>query len=243
MPIDYVQDTCSPFWLWIAGVWQKAEGINVDLSVARDRTGSTFTSLGGHRYAQRAPIARRSWAVTLTRATPVGIAALAAAAEVDDVWLWSDATVNMLASRDCFGTDPAVDCGGLSLPGFTGLVEVTGRVRAGVPTTVSLWGSAALGGYGVTMITYPTGSAIIPGGTVAGHRSTTFTPTQDGEVTITPGINTSGLMLTEGAPPEVWSPGESMPCKVMVEDPAETLLGKRDGAYRSDYAIRIVEVD
>lgn len=236
-----VAETSSPFYLRLAGTWVHLEGVNIGVPIATDRPSSTFTSLGGHRYHQRAPLARRTWSVSLSSATPAGIAALSAATELDEVWLMDETVANMLPPRSCFGDSTAVDCDTLSLPGFSSGDEVTGRVRGGKATTLALWTSGALSP--AASITYPGGTGSVTASS-SGQSSETFTPSSDGEVTITmPSAGVAGLTLTEGDPPDLWTPGESMPCKVMVEDPAETLLGKRDGAYRSDYAIRIVEVD
>src|SRR5690606_18915670 len=112
--------TRSPFWLSVSGVWLPVEGIVPSSDTSTERARSTFTSVGGNRYEQRAALARRSWAWSMPWATVETVAAVRAAVESDlDVWLMSEpvAAHNMLPPRSCFGTElPAVDCGGVPLP-------------------------------------------------------------------------------------------------------------------------------
>lgn len=238
---ELVSDTCSPFWLRVAGVWQEVNGIDIDLQVDTSRPASEFRSLGGHRYTQRAPEKRRAWKVSLSRATPAGIAVLAAASDLEDVMLATEPVLlsNMLPARGCFGTSDAVDCGGVTLPSFVGGEVITAYVRGGVPTTLSCWSTVS----SPADVTYPGGSTSIPV-LPDGRQSVTFTPAEDGEATITiTNWGISGLMLTEGDPPVNWAPGERMPCKVVVDDPGDVLLGFRDGAYRHNFDLTIREVD
>jgi hypothetical protein len=142
-----------------------------------------------------------------------------------------------------------VDCGGVWLPAFTSASVVTGYVRGGVPTTLSGWlASAASWSSGATYasVVFPGGTASLVSGAAPGQESVTFTPDEDGVVTITTaGLWTrrlSGLMLTEGDPSTTFMPGGSMPCQVDVSDPEDVLLMIHSGTFRHDYAVTLREV-
>lgn len=234
--------TGSPFWLSVHGAWYPLEGVVPGVTIGSERARSSVTTEGGRRYEQRARLARRSWEVSLPYASANNLAVLRIAAESDeDVWLMSDAVAagNMLGNRDCWGTGALVDCNGLLLPAFAAGDTVTGRVRDGVPTTVSAWLGATLAT--AVTVTYPGGSSSV-GGASGARVTATFTPTADGVVTIEAGGAVSGLMLTEGDPLSVFVPGEAMPCKVVVDDPSDVLTMHHGGAWRHEYGVQLREV-
>lgn len=235
--------TRSPFWLSVNGTWVTIEGTVPTASITPERPRSAITSVDGRRFEQHAPLARRSWAWTIPYAARAHVATVAAAVDSPHpVWLMSDpvSVGNMLPAGSCFGTElPAIDCGGVPLPTFAGGEVVTHRVRGGVPTTLSAWGSSAISG--AVDVTYPGGSTSLD--TIAGQSSVTFTPSADGSLTLTINDPCSGLQLTEGDPQPSWVPGESMPCQVVVDDPADTLLMWAAGAWRHDYTVTLREVD
>lgn len=241
--------TCPGFWLSLNGVWVNVEGVRRDVPVATSRPRSSITSLDGHRFEQRARLGRRAWTWELQHKQAKQLAIVRAAVDSPyPVWLMSDtaATGNMLTASDCYGrasdTADTMDCGGVPLPPFLGSEVITGRVRGGVPTTLACWSSI---GAPLTA-TYPGGVVNVTGtgGSAAPQAWATFTPTVDGVITITVNnFGVSGLMLVEGQPESSWVPGESMPCQVVVDDPSEVLLGTFGGAWRSDYAVTLREVD
>lgn len=240
-----VAPTGSPFWLCINEVWVQIEGVTPSTQVGVERRRSDSSSMSGRRFEQRARLARREWTWTLPYAAAAHLAAVSAAVESDyDVWLMSDAVAaaNMLPPRSCFGDNlPAVDCGGVPLRWITPTTALSGRVRGGVPTTLSCWSDAAAGDDALSA-TYPGGSIVLEsaGG---GQVSATFTPASDGVLTITAQNGpTSGLMLTEADPAATWIAGESMPCKVAIDDPVGALTMFHRGAWRHDYSITLREV-
>lgn len=238
--------TGSPFWLLLNGTWLQLEGVVPGVTVGSDRPGSSVTTEGGHRYEQRARAARRSWDVTLPFAAGQNLAALRVAADTDaELWLLSDAVAagNMLANRDCWGAHATrIDCSGMPLPALTSGDVVTGRIRGGVPTTLSCWSTST---DPVLNVVYPGSAGVALDPAAAGQASLTFTPTTDGIVTITAlasGV-CSGLMLTEGATaPTEFTPGEAMPCKVVVDDPGDVLRTQHAGVWRHDYTVQLREV-
>lgn len=238
----------SPFWLQVHGVWVQAEGVVPTVTVEAARPSSSTTSMDGNRYEQRARVARRSWSWSLPYAAAAHVALLRAAAESkNDVWLYSEhvGASNMLPPRACFGTTlPAIDCGGVPLPVFDDGAVLVGRVRGGVATTVSCW-STALAGVDVATIAYPGGTTTLDAAGSNGQGTVTFTPTSDGAVTITIAAGSwsaSGLMLTEGAPEPTFVAGEEMPCKVVVDDPADVLRMHHGGTWRHNYTFDLREV-
>lgn len=238
--------TGSPYWLRLNGVWVQIEGIVPEVATDTTRPRSTFTSLDGNRYEQRGPRARRSWSWKLPHAASAHVAALVAAVEsAAEVWLMTDIASggNMLPSSACMGPGlPALDCGGVPLGWITTGTEATTRVRGGVPTTISFWSTAA-SSFDAVRVTYPGGVLNTRSAGGGLQASGTFTPSSDGTATIRVLAGpTSGLMLTEDAPPTSWLPGEAMPCPVVVDDPEDTLTMLHDGAWRHEYAIAIREV-
>ena len=235
--------TGSPFWLRLHGVWVQVEGVVPGVSVAAERPRSSLVTAGGRRYEQRARAARRSWEWSLVYASAAHVGALAAAVDSEaEVWLMSEAVAvgNMLPSPACFGTGlPAVDCGGVPLGRLAVGATVSGRVRGGVPVTLSAWTDSD----DALDVTWAGGSIHLDSDG-SGRGQVTFTPAADGEVTATVlADDVSGLMLTEGTtPPAVWAPGESMPCRVVVDDPADTLRMHHGGAWRHDYSVTLHEV-
>lgn len=250
LPAEYdAIPTGSPFALSVHGVWYQLEGVVPGVAVGSERARSSVTTEGGRRFEQRARLARRSWDVSLPYASAANLAALRVAADSDDdVWLMSDAVAqaNMLGNRDGWGTSATlVDCEGLSLPSFTTDAVVRGRVRGGVPTTLSVWSPTALTSADlVAEFDYPGFASMGLWGNAEGRPSFTFTPTADGEIviTFTGDFPAAGLMLTEGDPPAVFIPGESMPCKVVVDDPGDVLTMFHGGAWRHDFSVQLREV-
>lgn len=239
-----VNETGSPFWLSLNGVWLQVEGIAPAASVGVDRPRSALVSMDGNRFEQRARMARRSWSWSMPWATAAHLAAVRAAADSDgDVWLMVDpvGVSNMLPARSCFGPElPAIDCGGVPLGSFDAGTVVTGRVRGGVATTLACWSDLAAAAVALD-VTYPGGSIAVDslGG---GQAAETFTPTVDGVVTIEVSADTTGLMLTEGTPEETFVAGESMPCKVVIDDPEDVLRMQYQGNWTHDYTIALREV-
>ncbi|HWJ11826.1 MAG TPA: hypothetical protein VNS46_20765 [Nocardioides sp.] len=236
--------TGSPFWLRVNGVWLQVEGVVPTVQTSTERPSSAMTSLNGNRYEQKARLARRAWSWTMPHAAAAHIAAIRAAVDSSsEIQLMSDAVAvsNMLPPRSCFGaTAPVIDCGGVPLLGFTAPAVVTGRVRGGVPTTLSCWTDRTVGAPALNA-TFPGGSAAVvsAGG---GQVADTFVPTADGTITITVQSNTSGLMLTEGDPSPTFVAGESMPCPVTVDDPDDVLTMHHRGAWRHTYTVNLREV-
>lgn len=235
--------TGSPFFLRVNGVWLQVEGVEPTVSTDASRPRSTFTSLEGNRYEQRGSKVRRSWSVSIPWAAAPNIGSLVAAAESSaEVWFTSSAALNLLPSASCFGaTLPAIDCGGVPLGRITVGATSTARVRAGVPLRLSAWSTAAAG-TNVAQIAYPGGTVTLASAG-SGQVSAAFSAATDGTATITTLAGpTSGLMLTEITPPTTWSPGESMPCLVVVDDPEDELRYLQAGIWRHDYSITLREV-
>lgn len=246
-PAVEVIPTGSPFWICLHGVWLQVEGIAPSVTASTDRPRSTFTSVDGNRYEQRSPRSRRSWSWSLPHSAAAHLAAVRAAVESEtDVWLMTDPASlgNMLPARASTGTElPALDCGGVPLPTFAAGSVVTGRVRGGVPTTVSCW-TAAAAAMVVLDVTYPGGGTAVASVGVGERALATFTPTADGEVSIEIAAGTTGLMLTEGDPEPTFVHGEGsgMPCRIVVDDPDDTLTMHHSGAWRHDYTVALREV-
>lgn len=243
-----VLPTGSPWWLSVNGVWLQIEGVVPSTTAEVDRPRSSMVSLDGHRFEQRSKFARRSWSWSMPHAISAHVAALVAAADSDaDVWLMSDAVAgaNMLPTRSCFGTVlPALDCGGVPLGTFAGTEVLAGRVRGGVATTLSAWTTAATGGDVAAEFDYPGAVGVELVGDPSGRASANFTPTEDGALVIRPaaGFRTSGVMVTEGEPADTWIPGESMPCKVVIDDLGDVLTMLYAGTWRHDYTVNLREV-
>jgi hypothetical protein len=238
----------SPFWLCVNGVWVQIEGVVPSTAVGSERARSSVTTEGGNRYEQRAREVRRTWEWSLPHAEAPHVAVARVAVESEaDVWLMADpvAGLNMLPPRSCFGTTlPAMLCGDVPLATFAGGETVTGRVRGGVSTTLSGWSDAAAATTILTA-TYPGGVATVQAAGGTAQASVSFVPTEDGEVSIAVADgawSTTGLMLTEGAAPAGWTAGERMPCKVVVDDPADVLTMFHSGAWRHDYSITLREI-
>ncbi len=243
-----VLPTASPFHLRLNGVWLQIEGIVPSTQAETDRPRSSMVSLDGHRFEQRSRLGRRSWSWSMPHAASAHVAALVAAADSEaDVWLMSDAVAgaNMLPTRSCFGTVlPALDCGGVPLGTFADTETLTGRVRGGVATTLSAWTTAPTGDDLAAEFDWPDVASDGLWGDPSGRTSYRFTPSEDGELVIRPepGFRTTGFMLTEGEPADTWVPGESMPCKVVVDDLGDVLTMWHTGAWRHDYTITLREV-
>lgn len=239
--------SCPPFYILVNETWMPFDRIDRDTSaVATTRPRSSITSLDGHRYEQRARMARRSWGWSLGWEDPTSVAILRAAIDSPtDVWLASSEALagNMLANADCFGNigNAVTDCGGIPLPEHTAGAVITARVRGGEATTMSCWvNSTSM----ALSITYPGGTTSLTPASASGQHSVTFTPSADGDIEVTmDAAGVTGLMLTEGTPSTQWVGGEAMPCKVVVDDLDDTLLGIYSGAYRHDYSVQIREVD
>lgn len=239
--------TGSPFYLGLHGAWYQLEGVTPGVGVTTERPRSSVTSIDGRRFEQRARLARRSWEVALPYASAANLAALRVAADSDDdVWLLSEpvASGNMLGNRDCFGTGAVVDCAGLSLPAVTSTPVQIPMLRGGVPVTLSAWTTAAEGEVLGGVAGYTSSNLYAPAGVGARRASVTFTPTADvpaATLHVTPDV-VAGLMLTEGDPAEVFIPGESMPCKVVVDDPGDVLSMLHRGTWRHEYSVVLREV-
>lgn len=234
--------TSSPFWLSVNGSWLRVEGIVPTVDAAPSRPRSSITSLDGHRFEQRGSQVRRSWSWSIPWAAIDTLGLVTAAVESQaDVWLWSEATINMLTSSTCFGAGPVLDCGGVPLPAVTEGVVLQGSVRGGKSTTLSWWSS----GSGADAVTLAGPGVAALRATTAGQNTYAFTPNADGVLSfgaMNGAPDTSGFMLTEGTPPEIWSPGESMPCKVVVDDPEETLTMRYQGTWLRDFTVALREV-
>lgn len=236
-----VAQTGSPYWLRVNGTWVQIQGVTPGVAASTERPSSAFQSLEGNRYEQRGTVARRSWSWELPYATTAHAAVLAAAVESDaEVWLYSDAAVNLLPNRSCMGSGATVDCGGVPLGAISAAVP-SPMVRGGVPVTFSCWSNAPAGTL-VAGITYP-GSGLVLYSAGSGRVSGVMTPSADGLAVIGIAGATSGLMLTPGATvPDTWVPGESMPCKVVLDDLGDSLRYFHGGGWRHDFSVAIREV-
>jgi hypothetical protein len=224
----------ASFAIRIGTKWFPIDEVDLGATVRSNRPASEMVTLGGTRYAQRAPRAPRSWEWNLgaTSSESVRWLRLAAQGLVGEVWLYdlTLAQANMLDPRDVLGTDlgqPSIAVEAVQLGTFAAGHTITRLLRAGTPYTLSGWTSHTAG---TTIATYSIGAGAvnIPAPTGAGSRywSVTFAPATDvsASLVVTVAGKTSGLRLTEGRVDTIqFMPGENTPCRVSVTDPNQAL--------------------
>lgn len=253
----------SPYWLRLNNTWVHLDGVEPGVDIVINRASSDFTSVDGVRWSQKAPKGPRDWALTYRYAIADAVSALKVAVDIPSNVLFLDTTmaqINMLAPADCYGVDQTagiVDCGGVPLRelDLSSGKAVTIPVRGGVTYYARLWG----GPDGATV-----GSVAFPGGSQDLVSTVSwpdiwpedwptdtglvapFTPTADGDATLTLAAGTtgaSGLMVAQDVPPHHFMAGMSMPCQVSVEELSQTAnFAWADRYGWSDYTVSVREV-
>jgi len=107
-----------------------------EVSVSVERPGNTLTSLGGKRYAQRAPQGKRSWSLSMRYMTPADLAyltALATGAIPGPLYLYTDAAAQTNLLPADIAAPGLMGASGLSLP--NGSRPPRGRIAAYIGTT------------------------------------------------------------------------------------------------------------
>lgn len=215
--------------------------VSAGVPVQAGRGFSEFVSSGGVRYVQQGRTAPRTWTVGRQWQEPrwVKLLSMAAHGMITDCWLYDVAAAreNMLPATSSFGTGAPVPVEGINMGTLPAGHQVQVPVLAGRLYTVSGWTLNA-----GTVLTASCSGVNITVEAVAGLAEASFTPTSDSILTvIVPQSGLSGLRVHDGAPDGRFMPGHGTPCKVAVQDPAQTLRLVTDSTY-ADYEATIYEV-
>lgn len=228
------------FFLGPLGSMQPVE-VSKNLPISTQRGSSELITSGGVRYVQQGRRAPRSWVFSHNWQEPrwAKLLSLAAHGMLTDCWLYDVAAAreNMLPATSSLGTGAPVPVEGISMGTLPAGHQVQVPVLAGRLYTVSGWTLNA-----GTVLTASCSGVNITVEAVAGLAEASFTPTSDSILTvIVPQSGLSGLRVHDGAPDGRFMPGHGTPCKVAVQDPAQTLRLVTDRTY-SDYEVTIYEV-
>lgn len=218
--------------------------VSVGVSVEREGALSRFTSSGGFSYFQRPRRAPRSWLVGRLWKDPGFIKFLERAAHGlgGEVFLYDRAVArrNMLPAELSGTPGAGVVVDGASLAPVTWpRVEVP--LLAGRLYTISCWTPDTASPLTV-LFTGPGTRGPMATPDHKGRSQMSFTPTQDGMLTLTRETQVvSGVRVHEGSPDGSFYATSGTPCRVAVEIPDETYQLVTDQETRTDYRVTLRE--
>lgn len=223
-------DVATTVHLLIRDTWVPIPDVIEGTEATFTRPRRDFTTLGGKRFEQFAAKASRVWRVSYSRDSEDGaiLSYVAQGLAGPDVWLYdvAAAQLNLLppsATQGPLSQASTLAVGSVPMPVLPDSTEVWSLpLRGGVEYTLYGWSDAAE----ATVLGSLSAGGDLVAAAGAGSRvaSHTFTPASDGTVSFTTGTaNLTGLRLAEGSLlPDVFMPGEGVPCRVVVDDPARS---------------------